>query len=151
ISSLQKNGGDVGYLDVIFGSKSFSDMITRTSAVNKITTSDAELMEQQEADMKKVEEQQTEVEEKLSELEQMEAKLVDVQKSITTHREESDQQKDNLEEKYNELYDSDDEMELEDGELAAIEYDIFGKIPYTNALADTRTSECSEEADVNGA
>ena len=46
ISSLQKNGGDVGYLDVIFGSKSFSDMITRTSAVNKITDSDAELMEQ---------------------------------------------------------------------------------------------------------
>src|SRR5699024_1888311 len=89
--------------------------------------------------------------EKLSELEQMEAKLVDVQKSITAQREESDQQKEKLEEKENELQASVEEMELEDGELAALEEDILGEIQYTNALADARTSESSEEADDNGA
>ncbi len=49
IVSLQKSGGDVSFLDVIFGAESFSDLVTRVSAVSKIAESDEKLVTQQEA------------------------------------------------------------------------------------------------------
>src|SRR5699024_10761300 len=56
--SLKKNGGDIGYLEVLFGSKSFGDFISRVSAVSKISDSDQELIERQESDKKQVEDNQ---------------------------------------------------------------------------------------------
>src|SRR5690625_6308996 len=45
ISSYQKTGGDIKYLEVLFGSKNFTEFISRTTAVNKISNSDKELIE----------------------------------------------------------------------------------------------------------
>src|SRR5699024_10970521 len=50
IASYQKSGGNIDYLDVIFGSKDFGDLISRISAVTKITSSDQKLLEEQEED-----------------------------------------------------------------------------------------------------
>src|SRR5690625_3897060 len=58
ISSYQKTGGDIKYLEVLFGSKNFSEFISRTTAVNKISNSDKELIELQEEDKATVEKQQ---------------------------------------------------------------------------------------------
>src|SRR5699024_12444265 len=70
------------------------------------------------------------------------SKLVDVQKSITAQREESDQQKEKLEEKENELQASVEEMGLEDGELAALEEDILGE------RSEEHTSELQSRFDL---
>src|SRR5699024_11624219 len=45
-ASYQKSGGNIDYLDVIFGSKDFGDLISRISAVTKITSSDQKLLEE---------------------------------------------------------------------------------------------------------
>src|SRR5690625_1364901 len=67
ISSYQKTGGNINLLDVILGSKNFGDLISRVSAVTKITNADQDLIDQQEADKAEVVKQQEAVEEKLDE------------------------------------------------------------------------------------
>src|SRR5699024_431490 len=80
--SLQKNGGDIGYLEVLFGSKSFGDFISRVSAVSKISDSDQELIERQESDKKQVEDNQEKIEKNLEELEENKKELKAMQKTI---------------------------------------------------------------------
>ncbi|MDY0405198.1 hypothetical protein P5G51_007075 [Virgibacillus sp. 179-BFC.A HS] len=78
-SSYQKSGGNIGYIDVLLGSKSFSDFISRVSAVTKITESDQDLMDQIEKDKKTVEK-------KLDELNDMQAELKGIQKTILSQK-----------------------------------------------------------------
>src|SRR5699024_10801986 len=52
ISSYQQNGGNISFIDVLFGSDDFGDFISRISAVTKITTSDQQLMDELEEDKK---------------------------------------------------------------------------------------------------
>ncbi|WP_138919087.1 coiled-coil domain-containing protein [Ornithinibacillus scapharcae] len=59
ISSYQKSGGSINYLDVLFGAQSFGDFISRVTMVNTITNSDAELIEQIEKDLSSVEEKKS--------------------------------------------------------------------------------------------
>src|SRR5699024_11021638 len=66
LSSYQKDGGEVGFMEVIFGSVSFEDFISRYTAVNEITKADNELIKIQKEAMDKVETKQKEIEEKLS-------------------------------------------------------------------------------------
>lgn len=70
LRSLQKNGGDIQYLEVILGSKNFGDFINRTVAVNKIMEQDNQILEthiQEKIDLEnnkqQVEENKTKVEE----------------------------------------------------------------------------------------
>src|SRR5699024_6421809 len=69
--AYQKSGGNISYLEVLFGSQNFADFISRVDAINKITDSDAALMEQIEADKVKLEEKQEKVVVKLDELEEL--------------------------------------------------------------------------------
>src|SRR5699024_3075989 len=64
IRSIQQNGGSINYLEVILGSKSFSDFISRATAVNTIMDQDKVIMEEQQADKKQLEETIVEEEEK---------------------------------------------------------------------------------------
>lgn len=78
---MQETGGQVGYIDVLLGSNSFSDFIDRVSAVNEIVNADERIVEEQKADQAKVEEQQNQVKENLlnkkivKELEELKANL----------------------------------------------------------------------------
>lgn len=47
LSSYQNSGGDVGYMEVIFGSKGFDEFISRFTAVTTITKADNKLIEEQ--------------------------------------------------------------------------------------------------------
>src|SRR5699024_11035190 len=64
--SYQKSGGNVGFLEVVLGSNNFNELVSRVSAVSKITESDEELMAKQEADKEKVENKQEKAEDKLT-------------------------------------------------------------------------------------
>ncbi|QPC47486.1 murein hydrolase activator EnvC family protein [Mangrovibacillus cuniculi] len=75
VRSLQKSGGSVNYLDVIFGSKSFGDLISRMSAVSTLMSADQQILTEHEADQKSLQEKQVQVEEQLANLETLLAEL----------------------------------------------------------------------------
>src|SRR5690625_5432462 len=83
---MQKAGGNVGFLEVVFGSQSFEDFISRASSASKVTKSDAELIEQQEKDKKKVEEQRGVYQAKLDEQEEQKVELQGMKELIVDRK-----------------------------------------------------------------
>lgn len=75
LRSIQQNGGEMSYIEVIFGSKSFSEFISRTISINKIMDSDKEIMEQQKKDKEKLQSSKIEVEESKTSVEEEKANL----------------------------------------------------------------------------
>ncbi|GGM35984.1 peptidase P60 [Paraliobacillus quinghaiensis] len=117
-SSLQKNGGAISYLQVIFGSKSFSDFIDRISLVSKIAAADNSLIEQYEDDKNELEEQQSAIKEKLNSLISMQEELKLMQAQIIEQKEANDAKKVELEDKKAKSQAIVNELQLEDSELA---------------------------------
>ncbi|SDC28317.1 N-terminal domain of peptidoglycan hydrolase CwlO-containing protein [Pelagirhabdus alkalitolerans] len=116
-SSLQKNGGSVSYLDVLFGAQSFTDFIDRVTMVSRITQSDQNLIEQLETDQNTVKEQKEEVEDKLSDLEETQSELVLMQGQIEEQKEALEDDVESLEEKQESSESIIAELELEEDEL----------------------------------
>lgn len=73
--SLQESGGTISYLEVLVGSQSFSDFITRAEAVMTIVTADKDMLLQQKSDMERVETAKAEVESSVTSLEKMHTEL----------------------------------------------------------------------------
>lgn len=126
--SVQQTGGDITYLEVIFGSQSFHDFVNRVSAVNKITDSDAALIEQQELDMKQLEENKQQIVVKLNDLNELKDKQdqmkVEVEEKLVVQK---DQQAE-LENKKSSLQAMVEELEMSDSELASLESNIQSDI-----------------------
>ncbi|MFD1038868.1 murein hydrolase activator EnvC family protein [Virgibacillus byunsanensis] len=80
LRAIQKNGGDMKYMEVILGSQSFGDFISRSSAVNTIMDQDKNIMETHLAEKKQVETKKAELEKKKTD---MEAKKVEVEDKKT--------------------------------------------------------------------
>src|SRR5699024_4861349 len=80
LSSYQNRGGDVGYMEVIFGSKGFDEFISRFTAVTTITKADNKLIEEQKTAINKVEQKESQVKEKLSETEKNKEELKKINK-----------------------------------------------------------------------
>ena len=78
-SALQKSGGALNYLDVLFGAQSFTDLIDRVSIVTKIAQSDQSLIQRLQEDQDEVAAQRLVVEEKLAELEDAKLELEHIQ------------------------------------------------------------------------
>ena len=128
IVSTQQSGGKISYLEVIFGSQSFSDFISRVSAVNTITNSDAALIEQQEADIQLVAEKQATVFDKLDQLNELKAEQEETQSLIAQQLEQNKEQKSSLELKQNQLATLADELQIEDSTLASLEGEVKQQI-----------------------
>lgn len=122
--SYQKNGGDVGYMEVVLGSSNFNEFVSRVSAVSKITDSDEELMLKQEEDKKEVEKKQSNAEDKLAELKDMEGELKSIQDTIVVQKEEKEDSKQDLKKKESKLNEMKDDLKIEDSELASLEADV---------------------------
>lgn len=122
--AYQKSGGDISYLEVLFGSQSFGDFISRMSAINQITESDVTLMEQIEADKVIMEEKREEVVVKLDELNALKLELEEMQALIEDQEKEAKVKQANLEGKEERLIAKVEELKLEDNKLAALEKDI---------------------------
>lgn len=111
--SFQESGGKVSYIEVLFGSESFSDFIDRIFVVSQIASADSQLIEQHELDKSVVEGKQAEVDEKLAnlltlnqELNGMKEQMLDQQQQneelkaeLTKRQEENINKKATLEEK----------------------------------------------------
>lgn len=123
-TSYQKTGGNVRYMEVLFGAQSFNDFISRVAAVTKITESDTELIKQQEDDKAKVKEYQAEIEEKLTEQREMKGELEGTIELVEEQQKENKENRKSLKKKEKELKDLVAEFEDEDSSLAAIEAEI---------------------------
>ncbi|MFS0750939.1 3D domain-containing protein [Oceanobacillus sp. 1P07AA] len=126
--SVQQTGGDITYLEVIFGSQSFHDFVNRVSAVNKITDSDAALIEQQELDMQQLEENKQQIVVKLNDLNELKDEQdkmkVEVEDKLVVQKEQQSE----LENKKNSLQAMVEELEMSDSELASLESNIQSDI-----------------------
>ncbi|MED3689438.1 peptidoglycan DD-metalloendopeptidase family protein [Peribacillus butanolivorans] len=86
--SFQETGGDVNYLEVLFGSSSFGDLVDRVGAVATIAEADRDILKQHELDKKDLEEKQNAVEKKLASLEVAKAELLEIQKQQKQQKQE---------------------------------------------------------------
>ncbi|CAH0281007.1 murein hydrolase activator EnvC family protein [Peribacillus simplex] len=86
--SFQETGGDVNYLEVLFGSSSFGDLVDRVGAVATIAEADRDILKQHELDKKELEEKQKAVETKLASLEVAKAELLEIQKQQKQQKQE---------------------------------------------------------------
>ncbi|RDW20913.1 C40 family peptidase [Oceanobacillus chungangensis] len=122
--SYQQSGGSISYLEVIFGSQSFGDFLSRVSAVNQIAESDAALMEKQENDKKAVEEKQNTVLDKLEELNSLKVELEGMQAVINEQKQQNEDKKAQLNNKEAELATLVAELKIEDSNLASLEAEV---------------------------
>ncbi|AXI09898.1 peptidase [Oceanobacillus zhaokaii] len=122
--SYQKSGGNISYLEVIFGSQTFGDFLSRVSAVNKIAESDAALMEKQESDKKEVEEKQNTVLDKLEELNSLKVELEGMQAVIEEQKKDNEDKKAQLKNKETELATMVADLKIKDSNLASLEAEV---------------------------
>ncbi len=120
-SALQKNGGSVQYLDVLFGSTSFSDFIDRFALVSKITKADNTIIEAYEADKQKVEDQKAILEDSLNELTDMQADLEVMQEETMAQKEQNEAKKEKLQEKEADSKSIINQLELEASDLRQVD------------------------------
>ncbi|HLR75533.1 MAG TPA: NlpC/P60 family protein [Virgibacillus sp.] len=128
VASYQKSGGNINYLDVIFGSKSFGEMISRISAVTTITNSDKELIEEQENDKEKVADHKKKVEEKLAEQNDLKVELEGMELLIVDQKEQNEKNKKELKSKEKEIKDLVSELKSEDRTLAELEATVKSQL-----------------------
>src|SRR5690625_7030841 len=76
LQSIQENGGEVKFIEVILGAKNFSELITRSSAVNTVMDSDKAIMEEHLADQKALETKEEQVKSNKQSLETKKANQV---------------------------------------------------------------------------
>lgn len=86
LRSIQHNGGNINYLQVLFGSQNFGDFINRATAVSKIYDSDRSIMSSQENDKADLEDTEKEVEDKKEQLVADKAKLDDEKDAVESKR-----------------------------------------------------------------
>src|SRR5690625_2165118 len=131
LSSYQKSGSYVGYMEVIFGSKGFEEFISRFTAVTTITKADNKLVEEQKNAINKVEEKEVQVKEKLTETEKTKKELTDVNKEQKAQKKELNKSKKSVESKVIELEDKKSAYIAEGNDLEALEQQIEEEIRAT--------------------
>ncbi|RDW18335.1 hypothetical protein CWR48_12195 [Oceanobacillus arenosus] len=146
VSSYQKTGGSITFLEVIFGSQNFGDFLSRVSSVNKIAESDAILMEELDADIKKVEENQNLSLEKLDQLNTMKQEQEETERAINEQKQQNEASRQALENKQQELVTLVDNLQAKDTNLTALEAETKAKIAEAARLAAQAAKEKELEA-----
>ncbi|RDW15899.1 PcsB-like coiled-coil domain-containing protein [Oceanobacillus chungangensis] len=128
VSSYQRTGGSISFLEVIFGSQNFGDFLSRVSSVNKIAESDAILMEELDVDIKKVEENQKLSLEKLDKLNSLKQEQEEARLAINEQKQQNEAHKQELENKQQELVALVGNLQAKDSNLTALEAETKEKI-----------------------
>ncbi|MFA9458589.1 murein hydrolase activator EnvC [Halalkalibacter sp. AB-rgal2] len=102
--TMYQSGGSVNYLDVVLGSQSFSDFLSRVNALSMIAQQDRNILDAHIADHEQLEEAKTEVEEQLMILESHLEELENLMARLEEQREEKDQVMTQLQQKEDELH-----------------------------------------------
>jgi len=118
LKSLQKNGGEISYLEVLLGAKNFGDFLNRASAVTKVMDQDKVIMEKHQAEKKSLEEKKNEVEQKKKELEERKTNLEQQKSDLVQLGSELDDQKAAKQELMKQLKVEEQELEEKKMELS---------------------------------
>lgn len=126
--ALQESGGAVNYLDVLLGANSFSDLITRVTAVTTFLEADKELLRTHQSDKDNLVLAQESQKIKLAELDQakkdLEVMVADLDKQITEKNEVLSYLTAQEEEMHEDLQELEDQESLLKAQEAAIKKQI---------------------------
>ncbi len=86
--SFQDSGGTIKYVEVLLGSKSFSDFIDRAGAVATIVEADRDILKEHEADKETVEKAQVKLKSELTALQAMNEELKKLQNNLTAKKQQ---------------------------------------------------------------
>lgn len=86
LRSMQRTGGNATYLELVFSAQSFSDFISRLTAVSKILDSDKNIMEIQKQDKLDLETKRVEVETKKADLETKRTELTAAKEELESKK-----------------------------------------------------------------
>ncbi|AZV41987.1 C40 family peptidase [Peribacillus asahii] len=117
--SFQESGGDVNYVEVLFGATDFSDFVGRVQAVATMAQADRDILAQQEADKAELEEKKAAVEKKLSNLKSMKVELEGMQVQIESQKKQSEGAMAKLEAKEATTKQLQESLEKKDANLAS--------------------------------
>jgi peptidoglycan hydrolase CwlO-like protein len=143
-SAYQKNGGNTRYLEVVLGSESFSDFVSRVFTVNKIAQADNEIIDQLEESQQKLEDSQAELQETLDSLNELHVEMEGMQMYLEEQQEGNDRLKEELEAKEAETENMMASLLEEDENLRSEEADIQARI-------DAERQRQQEERDAQAA
>ncbi|MEG7334920.1 MULTISPECIES: PcsB-like coiled-coil domain-containing protein [Bacillus] len=118
VRSLQESGGSQGYIDVLLGSTSFGDFISRATAVSSIVDADKDLIKQQEQDKAKLEDSEADLNNKLKEVQAALAKLETMQKDLDKQLDDKDKLFEEAKASQKKTADAISELKSEASELA---------------------------------
>ncbi|MEH6946521.1 peptidoglycan DD-metalloendopeptidase family protein [Bacillus sp. JJ634] len=147
--SFQESGGDVNYLEVIFGASSFSDFLDRVNAIATIAEADRDILIQHEQDKKELETKQKAVEDKLASLEAMKAELIELEEKQKKQKQQKEALQKKLKHKHEEAEEYKVGLEEEAANLAAQESAIKKAIELEKsrlAEAESARKKAAEEA-----
>lgn len=168
VRTLQRTGGKVEYLNVLFGSTSFSNFVDRVIGVTTLMKADESLIEQQKTDLKKLEEKQATVEAKLEELTALKVEYEGMQTNILEQQKQQEVLKETVKRKEQEsldfmaeLYKNNRELALEaeamkdkflneqDGQFEITSESTLESLEYISQLNTSTTSDSLVEAIIN--
>jgi peptidoglycan DL-endopeptidase CwlO len=128
MSSYQKSGGSISYLEVLFGAQSFSDFISRITMVNTITQSDNDLIRNLESDIQSVEEKKLLSLDKLDSLNELKIEQEQTLALVEEQKQQNEVRRESLQTKQNDLLAIIEKLKKEDSSLALVESDVKKQI-----------------------
>lgn len=147
--SYQHSGGNVEYIDVLVGSDSFSDFLSRAIAVGKIVEADRNIMEQQEADQTTLKEKQALKLNTLADLTNMKIELEGMHAQALEQKEQNDKLKEQLESKATATQAAIDSLKQKERSLASEEASIVAQsVVQEQTSQSTQSSQSSQSSSV---
>lgn len=141
LSSYQNDGGEVGFMEVIFGAKGFDEFISRYTAVTAITSADNKLVETQREAIAEVEEKQKEVEKKLAKSTETKKEIEKINKVKKEQKADLTESKKTSQKVVADLKDKKADYVAEGKDLAALEERVEAEINNNETETATATVE----------
>ncbi|WP_243290313.1 M23 family metallopeptidase [Bacillus sp. FJAT-47783] len=116
--SLQESGGAISYLDVILGAQSFSDFVTRISAVTTLVDADKKIIEEHKRDMKLLEDSKAQLNQELTDLSEALKELETLKKQLDAQIDQKNELLKNVETEHNHAMEELHELEDQEAFLA---------------------------------
>jgi len=116
--SLQESGGAISYIDVLLGAKSFSDFISRITAVTTLVEADKQIMEEHQRDKQLKEEAEANLTKELNELSQALTELQTLRKQLDAQIEEKNKLLNDIREEQEHAMEELEELEDQEAFLA---------------------------------
>ncbi len=88
--SLQESGGMISYLDVLLGAQSFSDFVSRVSAVTTLVEADKKIIEEHQQDKQLLEESKEQLNRELTDLSEALKELETLEQQLEAQKAEKD-------------------------------------------------------------